>query len=159
MRLRLLLAFALMLAACNAPSNAPSNTPQTTPAAPGAAIAWQPFAAGMAQAVREKKPVLLVIGASWCSHCRNYEKVFLDSRVVGAAEKFVMIRIDEDREPQVAERYRVDGNYVPRTYFLEPDGSVADVHAENPRYRYFYDERNPGSILAGMRAALAIAAR
>ena len=47
--------------------------------------------------------------------------------MVEAAKNFVAVRVDEDREPEVAARFRLDGAYVPRTYFLAPDGSVEDV--------------------------------
>jgi thioredoxin-like negative regulator of GroEL len=120
-------------------------------------IAWQSFGDGLSQARAQDKPVLLVVRADWCPHCRNYEGVFKDPAVVEAAKNFVAVRVDEDREPEVAARFRLDGAYVPRTYFLAPDGSVEDVQAANPRFRYFYDEHNPASILTGMRSAMAVA--
>lgn len=151
MRVRFAAVLALGLAAC---AKRPAPPPAAPPGDDG--IAWQSWSAGLAQARAENKPVLVVVSAAWCPHCRNYKQVFRDPQVEREAKQFVMVRVDEDREPAVAARYRVDGAYVPRTYFLAPDGSIADVHAQNPRYRYFYDERNPASILAGMTAALAV---
>lgn len=149
MRLSWIALIAVLLAGCNAP-----HATSEPAASSGQAIAWRSYADGLAQAKEDGRPLLVVISATWCPHCRNYKQVFQDPRVIEAARKFVMVQVDEDREPAVAARYTRDGSYVPRTYFLAPDGSLADVQAENPRYRYFYDERDPASILAGMSAAL-----
>ena len=97
----------------------------------------------------------LVVYTGWCPHCRNFSHVFDDERVVAHARDFVMVRIDADAEPTIAEQYAKDGGYIPRTYFIAPDGTVDPaVHAPRPRYQYFYDERDPSSLLAGMDAAL-----
>jgi hypothetical protein len=117
-------------------------------------IAWRSFDAGLAEARRTRKPLLLVLHAEWCSHCRIYSRVFSDPRVVAKARELVMVRVDVDRSPAVAARFALDGTYVPRSYFLTPDGAVlAEIDAKRPRYRYFFDENDPASILAGMDAA------
>lgn len=131
---------------------APSHHGETWNAAQ---IEWQTYEAGLARARAEKKPVLLVFYADWCPHCRTYSHVFEDERVVERARDFVMIRANVDDREDLAGRYAKDGGYVPRTYFLAPDGALQeDIHAPRPTYRYFFDERDPGSILAGMTTAL-----
>src|SRR5262245_53389827 len=120
-----------------------------------AAIDWQPYEAGMARAKAQNKPVCLVLYADWCPHCRNYSHVFEDSRIVEQAKRFVMIRVNTDEQSAVSNKYTADGGYVPRTYFLSPDGTVqAEIHAARDRFLYFYDERDPGSLLQGMMSAL-----
>lgn len=120
-----------------------------------AAIRWQPYEAGLAAASKEKKPVCLVVYTEWCPHCANYSKVFHDPKVVDEAKHFVMIRVDKDKQPKVSAKYAPDGEYVPRTYFLSSSGELATaVQAPRDRYKYFYDERDPASVLAGMQAAL-----
>ncbi len=121
-----------------------------------AGITWRPYAEGIAAARAEQKPVCLVIFTEWCPHCTNYARVFHDPKVVAEAKRFVMIRVDKDKEPEVSRRYAPDGEYIPRTYFLSPAGELdASIHAPREQYRYFYDERDPASVLGGMRAALA----
>jgi thiol-disulfide isomerase/thioredoxin len=125
-------------------------------------IAWRGYDDGLAEARRSRKPVLLVLHAEWCSHCRTYSRVFSDPRVVAKSRELVMVRVDVDRSPQIAARFAIDGTYVPRTFFLNPDGVVLpDIDARRPRYRYFFDEHDPASILAGMETATsrAMAAR
>lgn len=118
-------------------------------------IAWQTYEAGMAKAKSENKPVCLVFFTNWCPHCRNYSKVFADSRIVTRSKEFIMIRLNADDVPAISNAHSPDGTYVPRTFFLGSDGKIlADVHAPRPQYVYFYDESNPESLLGGMDAAL-----
>jgi thiol:disulfide interchange protein len=132
----------------------------TPPEGPGnewndAQIAWQPYAAGLAKAKAENKPVCLVVYGDWCPHCTTYKRVFRDARVVKRARDFVMIRVNGDQEEATAEeRQAPDGKYVPRTFFLSPNGAHAEnIHAGRSKYRYFFDEHNPASLLGGMEKA------
>lgn len=120
-----------------------------------AQVQWQPYKEGLAAAKKSKKPVCLIFYTEWCPHCANYSKVFHDAKVVAKSKDFVMIRLDADQNKELGAKYAVDGSYIPRTYFLSPDGVLdADLHVPREQYKYFYDERNPDSILAGMDAAL-----
>jgi thiol:disulfide interchange protein len=132
------------------------------PARPGdgedwndAKIRWLPFEQGLQTAAAEGKPVCLVFFTTWCSHCRNYRKVFDDARVVELAQRFAMIRVNKDQHAELSARFAPDGEYIPRTLFLSSDGTLdPGLQAPRPTYRYFYDERDPASVLAGMQAAL-----
>lgn len=120
----------------------------------GGAIAWVPLEEGLRRAKAEKKPVCLVFHADWCPHCKNFSKVFDDPRIVSKAKDFVMILIDADEDMDANRKYAVDGTYLPRTIFLSPDGTMArEIHASRDRYLYFFDERNPASLLGGMDTA------
>jgi protein-disulfide reductase (glutathione) len=120
-----------------------------------AQIAWQTYEAGLAAAKKDKKPVCLVFYTEWCPHCTNYSSVFHDEKIVERSKKFVMIRVDKDKHRELSKKFAPDGEYIPRTYFLSTDGELdADIHAPRERYKYFYDERNPTSVLAGMDQAL-----
>jgi thioredoxin-like negative regulator of GroEL len=123
-------------------------------------IDWQGYEAGLARAKAEGKPLCLVLYTNWCPHCRNYSHVFDDPKVVERAKGFVMVRANADEEPELAGKFAKDGGYVPRTFFLAPDGTLAeDIHAPRPKYRYFFDEHNPASLLGGMDEAQRTLAR
>jgi thiol-disulfide isomerase/thioredoxin len=118
-------------------------------------IEWQPFDAASSRAKAENKPVCVIFSAGWCPHCKNYSHVFDDPRVAARAKDFEMVHVDVDAEPALAARFATDGGYVPRTYFIGPDGTLAtEIHAARPRYQYFYDEKDPTALLAGMEASL-----
>jgi len=119
-------------------------------------IAWQPYEAGLALAKKDKKPVCLVFFTEWCPHCSNYSKVFHDPAVVAKSKSFVMIRLDKDKNDELSGKYSLDGQYIPRTFFLSSAGVLEpELHAPRDQYKYFYDEHDPKGILAGMDAALA----
>jgi thiol-disulfide isomerase/thioredoxin len=118
-------------------------------------VQWQPYEAGIAAAKKDKKPVLLVFFTEWCPHCANYSKVFHDPKVVEQSKKFVMIRLDKDKNAELSKQYALDGDYIPRTYFLSSDAKVdAGIHAPRDQYKFFYDERDPAPLLANMDVAL-----
>ena len=120
-----------------------------------AQIDWQPYEAGLARAKAQNKPVCLIFSATWCSHCRAYSHVFEDARVVARAKQLVMIHLDADADSTLASQYTRDGGYVPRTFFLAPDGTLdPDIHAARPKFVHFFDEHDPASLLGGMETAL-----
>ena len=123
-------------------------------------IGWKSYTDGLAVAAKEKKPICLVVFTEWCPHCKNYAAVFHDAKVVEQAKQFVMIHVDKDKEPEVSRKYVPDGEYIPRTYFLTPEGKLKpEIHAQRDNYIYFYDERDPKSVLAAMDVALKTAAK
>ncbi len=136
------------------------RSPPARPAAGGETwnaekIDWQGYDAGLARAKAENKPVCLVFYTNWCPHCRNYSHVFDDPKVVERSKGFVMVRANADEQSDLATKFTKDGGYVPRTFFLAPDGTLAaDIHAPRPKYRYFFDERDASSLLGGMDEAL-----
>ena len=118
-------------------------------------VAWKDYEGGLAAAKKEKKPVCLVFYTEWCPHCGNFSHVFHDPKVVERSKELVMVRLDKDKNAELSKQYAPDGEYIPRTFFLGPDGKLAsDIHAPREKYLYFYDEKDPASVLAGMDEAL-----
>jgi len=121
-----------------------------------AGIGWQPYDAGVAAAKKEKKPVCLVFFTEWCPHCSNYSKVFHDPAVVEKSKRFVMVRLDKDKNAELSKKFAPDGEYIPRTYFLSSDGTLdPSISAPRDKFKYFYSESDPKSVLTGMDQALA----
>lgn len=122
-----------------------------------AGIAWRAYEEGLAEARRDNKPVCLVFYTAWCPHCTRYSAVFHDPKVVAASKKLVMIRLDKDANKALSAKYAPDGEYIPRTFFLAPDGTLQqDIHEQRAQYKYFYNESDPASVLRGMSRALEV---
>jgi len=118
-------------------------------------VSWQAYEKGLQAAKADKKPICLIFYTEWCPHCANYSKVFHDPKVVEQAKRFVMIRLDKDKNPDLSKRYAPDGEYIPRTFFLSSAGELAaDIHAPRDQFKYFYNESSPGDVLNGMDTAL-----
>ena len=78
----------------------------------GAVIMWLDWdASAFARAARERKPVLLSITAAWCGACHEMDRTTYADPRVGAIvhERFVPVRVDTDRRPDINERYNLGG--------------------------------------------------
>ena len=118
-------------------------------------IKWMSYTDGLAEARTSHKPICLIFFTTWCPHCKNYSGVFSDPEVVKKSQSFVMIRLDKDKNADISKKYAPDGEYIPRTYFLSSDGTLDPSLSEaRDQFKYFYDEKNASSILAGMDRAL-----
>jgi uncharacterized protein YyaL (SSP411 family) len=88
-------------------------------------ITWLPWSAdAFARAAREGKPVLLSITAAWCQACHEMDRTtYADPGVAALVrDRFVAVRVDTDRRPDINERYNLGG--WPTTAFLTPAGDV-----------------------------------
>lgn len=76
------------------------------------------------RAEREDKLILLDISASWCHWCHVMDRAtYSDPDVIGMLnERFVPVRVDADKRPDIQERYLMGG--WPTTAFLLPDGRI-----------------------------------
>lgn len=76
------------------------------------------------RARREDKPVLLAISAVWCHWCHVMDETsYSDEAVIAAInERYVPVRVDNDRRPDVNARYNQGG--WPTTAFLTPGGAL-----------------------------------
>lgn len=139
------------------PARAPTPAPTPAPNAEtwgGGAIAWHGPDDGLAEAKRTGRPAVLVLYTSWCPHCKNYSKLFADPRVAEASKQFVMIKANSDEAEDFAWKYAPDGGYIPRTFFLKPDGSIlSDIRAGDGQFKYFFKEDDPSPLLAAMDRA------
>lgn len=88
-------------------------------------IAWLPWSQQAFERARhEDKPVLLSISAVWCHWCHVMDETsYSDDAVIAAInERYVPVRVDNDRRPDVNARYNQGG--WPTTAFLTPDGAL-----------------------------------
>jgi uncharacterized protein YyaL (SSP411 family) len=97
---------------------------------------------------RERRvPVLLFVRAAWCRWSREMErKVFVDPRVARLlAERFVAVRVDKDRRPDIDARYSRGGwptiawlddggELLGADNYLEPDELVARLELVSESY-------------------------
>jgi thioredoxin-related protein len=88
----------------------------------GGDVAWAgSYAQGMAQAKRERKPVLLSLSAPGCGWCKKMDAdTFRDKQVVAFARSFVCIGLNYSTDAALVDKYRAVE--FPLTIILSPDG-------------------------------------
>ncbi|MEE8449133.1 MAG: DUF255 domain-containing protein [Thermodesulfobacteriota bacterium] len=88
-------------------------------------IDWRDWETKAFQLAKEQnKPVLLDISACWCHWCHVMDRTtYRDPKVVQAVNQdFVAVKVDNDRRPDINDRYNQGG--WPTTVFLTPEGEV-----------------------------------
>lgn len=88
-------------------------------------VEWQHFeAATLSRATSADCPVLLVITAPWCQHCRELMATsFADPEVIATVgESFMPVHVDSERRPDVNQRYGTGA--WPTIAWLTPDGEL-----------------------------------
>ena len=90
-----------------------------------AATAWRAWGdEAFAEARASGRPLLLLLGAEWCRFCSALEQGVLREPDVAAAlaHRFVPVRADKDRHPEVDARYRRGG--WPTLAIVAADGTL-----------------------------------
>ncbi|MBI5190735.1 MAG: thioredoxin family protein [Nitrospirae bacterium] len=121
MRTRNIAGAGALLAVCLLLAFSMSPCPAVAAEKPGV-VNWTDYAAGMARAKKEGKPVLVDFYTTWCKDCKKMDKTTLaDPEVVKLlAGKFVAVRVDGDTQKETASKYGVFA--YPTFCMLGPDG-------------------------------------
>lgn len=88
----------------------PATMPAAAPAvvAPSVAAPSTDFAAAMALAQREAKPLLIMFTADWCTHCRQVlAEMSTSPELQSLTGQFVCVRVDVDADAARCEEFRV----------------------------------------------------
>jgi len=79
--------------------------------------------AALAEARATGTPVMLYFAADYCPGCKALNAgAFSDEGVAKAAEGWIRVLVDSDRDGRVFQRYKVQA--MPTVLFLDPDGAV-----------------------------------
>jgi thiol:disulfide interchange protein len=89
-----------------------------------AGVEWQKsYAQARQLATRTKKPLLVEFYADWCGPCKAMAATTLkDKAVVKLTKKFVAVRVDVDKSPELAQRYNVAS--IPYSVVLDQNSKV-----------------------------------
>jgi len=116
-------------------------------------IRWQHFEpATLRSAAAANRPILMLLTAPWCQHCRELlATTFADPMVVATvAANFVPVQVDAERRPDVNQRYGTgswptiawltpDGELLAHNNFLDRDGMLQTLERVQQAWR----ERQP----------------
>jgi thiol:disulfide interchange protein len=92
-------------------------------------VAWhQDLRAAIKQAAKLDKPLMIEFMAEWCPSCKMMEdSTFVNPGVIERADRFIPVRIDVDKQKDVADGYKASamkygGIGIPNILFMTPDG-------------------------------------
>ena len=102
------------------------------------------------------KPTMVILHKSWCAACKNLKPKLAESLDFEELSKeFSMVNAGESEELHDNADLSLDGSYIPRIYFLDPQGPVLPGFYNskgNPSYKFFYF--NADTVLSSMRQVL-----
>jgi thiol:disulfide interchange protein len=138
------------------PAPAPANpAPKEGGVKWTANVAWRTWEEALPLAKRESKPILVVVYADWCPHCRTLAPAFGDPQIEALAKHFVMVRQNDDDDPAWLEPYKKFGGYVPRVFFFDSKGQLRDdITSGHPRYPFFYAAEHIDFLKQSMRRVM-----
>ncbi|XP_073239584.1 uncharacterized protein [Porites lutea] len=122
----------------------------------GDSIAWVTFEDGLEQIKKSDKLMLLLIHKTWCGSCKALKpKLAASKEFAQMSRHFVMVNTEDEEEPK-GSQFIVDGEYIPRVLFLNPEGKVIDEiwneGTKHPHVKYYYS--GPQELIAAMKRAL-----
>lgn len=137
---------------------AQADAPRTSVAshmAWGDKISWRSWETALSEARSRNKAICVVVYADWCERCKELAPVFASPTVASAAADLVMVHQDQEEHPTwLSSQLGTYGSYVPRVFFLTPDGKVReDLTSGHPGYPYFYAPMVSDKLVANMHAA------
>lgn len=88
------------------------------------AINWKyDLASALKSAKSQNKPIMIDFYTEWCGWCKKLDSdTYSNSKVSAAAERFICVKIDAEKEPAIANKYGVAG--FPTIIFLNSNGNV-----------------------------------
>ena len=96
---------------------------KSEPSPEQANIEWLVFEDGLKRAKVENKPLMVHFTADWCSWCKKLEaEAFKNNEVILLSKGFVPVRVDCDKEGEIAKKFQIRG--LPTIFFISPEGNV-----------------------------------
>lgn len=122
----------------------------------GDRIKWVTYEAGLEEIKQSDKLMLLLIHKTWCGSCKALKpKLAASKEFAQMSRHFVMVNTEDEEEPK-GSQFVVDGEYIPRVLFLNPEGKVIDEiwneGTKHPHVKYYYS--SPQELIAAMKRAL-----
>ncbi len=121
------------------PSVIAKSAKKTPAKAKTAAPKWgTSYKDALTQAKKTGKPILIDFNATWCGPCHMMEdEVFKTAGFAAEAKKWVLLNVDVDKHPDLAQHYNASS--LPLLVTLSPKGKTISSQAGYGGYDYVMD--------------------
>eukprot|EP00112_Aurelia_sp_Birch-Aquarium-sp1_P009305 Seg2052.5 transcript_id=Seg2052.5/GoldUCD/mRNA.D3Y31 product="Thioredoxin domain-containing protein 12" protein_id=Seg2052.5/GoldUCD/D3Y31 len=123
----------------------------------GDPIHWVQYKHALKLAKESKKPIFLLIHRTSCPACKAVHRMLIrDEKFMDKIQDFVMVEIEDDVQTEVADKFDIDGTYVPRIYFVDYEGEIMkkiwNIGTQYQENKFYYYET--ASVIRAMDKAL-----
>lgn len=116
-------------------------------------INWVDFETAKSDSSR---PSVIILHKSWCPACKALKAKLSDSvEFEKLSLQFSMVSANEDDPLHSDSQFDLDGSYIPRVFFLNPNGEIlTDIQNPkgNPNYKYYH--YNAQTVMDAMNKVL-----
>ncbi|MFN3967112.1 MAG: thioredoxin family protein [Endomicrobiia bacterium] len=80
---------------------------------------------GLKLSKEKNKPLMVEFYADWCGYCKKLDnETYSNPDIVKLSEEFICVKINTDKDPDDARKYRVSG--LPTIIFLNSNGDIIE---------------------------------
>ena len=100
---------------------------------------WQPYSPSFEIPSRLPKPVMIIFYGEKCFASSRFKKELINSpAVIQLSDNFTMVKIERNQDPKLR-RYRKNGVYYPRVYFISNTGVLLQgINGPDTDYKFYF---------------------
>ena len=100
---------------------------------------WEPYSPSFEIPNRLPKPVMIIFYGEKCFASSRFKKELVNSpAVIELSDNFTMVKIERGQDPGLG-RYRKNGVYYPRVYFISSTGVLLQgINGPDSDYKFYF---------------------
>ena len=116
---------------------------------------WQPYSPSYEIPSRHPKPIMLLFYGDSCFASSRFKKQISNSKqIIQLSEEFTMVKIERKHDPGLS-RYRKNGVYYPRVYFISTTGVLLQgVNGPDSEHKFYFATAD--ELLVAMNTVLTL---
>lgn len=120
------------------------DTQETALSVSNVVVWYNSFNKGVAMAKKQNKPMMIDFYTPWCGWCKKLDQTtYLHAEVIKLSKNFVNIKVDCEKEPEVAAKFGIRG--FPTIAFVNNNGQLSNL---------VIGYREPAAFVLEMKKAL-----
>ena len=116
---------------------------------------WQPYSPSYEVPNIHTKPIMIVFYGENCFASSRFKKQITNSKeIIQLSEELTMVKIERREDPGLS-RYRKNGMYYPRVYFIDTNGALLKgINGPDNEHKYYFGTAD--ELLEAMNTILSL---